>query len=225
MAESVRQKGWVPFTTFAFVEEIPQRINFLEHLLPYKGADQDLTIPWGVYGTAGLNKVAYYATHYARARKRLSVEITVWYYLEEVGRSITKLARTIEECSGFMHVSRISSGLRDEMREELIDMARKYRSPKQIEEMDKLEGAGLLMQEPQLVREYLRNHEDLLVLVHPVQQQIDPHQEGGVQIASFKLRRDRIRAVEARYFPDMLVELELPASLDEQEIRSPGPRM
>jgi len=225
MAENVRQKGWVPFTTFAFVEEVPDRINYLEHLLPYKGSDNDLTIPWGVSGTAGLNKVAYYATHYARARKRISVELTLWYYLEEVGRSVTKLPRSIEECNGFMHVSRIASGLRDEMREDLIAMASEHRSPEQIKELERLDGAHLLMQEPRLVREYLRTHESLLVLVHPVLQQIDPYQEGGVQIASFKLKRDRIRAVEARYFPDVVVDLELPAGLDGQEIRAPGPRM
>lgn len=207
MSDTSRQKGWVPFTTFAFVEKIPERINFLEHLLPYKGSDDDLTIPWGIYGTAGLNKVAYYAQHYARARKRMSVELTVWYYLQDVGRSMTKLARNISDCNGFMHSARIASVLRDEMRKEVIDLARKHRSAAQVEDLINLEGAHLLMREPQLVREYLRNQKDLLVLVHPVLQQLDPHQDGGVQIASFKLKRDRIRAVEARYLPSLIVEI------------------
>jgi hypothetical protein len=207
MTDYSRQKGWVPFSTFAFVEELPSRINFLEHLLPYKGSDDDLTIPWGIYGTTGLNRCAYYAAHYARARKRQSVELTVWYYFEEVGRSLTKLPRSVQDCRGFMHTGRISSGLRDEMRDELLQIASKTHTPEEVQALERLEGAHLLMQEPKLVRDYLRSQKDLLVVVHPVLQQLDPHQEGGVQVASFKLKRDRIKLVEARYFGNLIVEI------------------
>jgi hypothetical protein len=207
MAEHYKQKGWVPFSTFAFVPEIPQRINFLEHLLAYVGQDEDLTIPWGIYGNKSLEKCAYYAAHYARARKRLSVQLTVWYYLEDVGRASTRLSRSIQECSGFLHTGRIASNLRDEMREDLLRLAAQSRPPEQAQRLAALDGAQMMMSDPKLVRDYLRSQKDLLVLVHPVRQLLDPHEDTGIQLASFKLKRDRVKLVEARYFNELIVEI------------------
>ena len=207
MNDRIKQKGWVPLSTFAFVESVPPRMNYLEHLLPYSGSDEDLTIPWGVYGTTSSNACAYYAAHYARARKRISVQLTVWYYMDNMSQSISRLPKSLAECLGFMHMGRISNVLRDEVREDLLEIAAEERTPRQVKTLESLNWAPLLMKEPKLVREYLRRQKDVLMIVHPVSQLLDPHQDEAIQVGSFKLKRDRVKMIEARYFPAVTVEI------------------
>lgn len=202
-----RKKGWVPITTFAFVEKLPTRLNFLDHLVPYKGSDDDLTIPWGVYGTASLKMYSYHAVHYARAKRRIPIQLTLWYYLGDAALSLQRLSRSIEECRGYMHMGRISSGLREQVHHELLAIAAKRFAKDRLDALKELQVTDLLIQEPVLFRDYLRQTKELLLGVHPVRQEIDAHEEESIQLASFKLKRDRIKLVEAQNFDDIVVEI------------------
>ncbi len=195
--EHHRHKGWVPISAFAFLESIPQKINYLDHLLPYAGSDDDLSIPWGVYGTTSLNACSYYAAHYARAHKRIFVRLTLWYYIEGIGRAKTKLPKSLEECNGMVNMGRIASDLRDEIRGDLLELAATQRAPDHVRSLEALEWAPLLMRDPKLVREYLRRQKNVAAIIHPVSQLFDPHNDEAIQVASFKLRRDRIKMIEA----------------------------
>ena len=60
---------------------------------------------------------------------------------------------------------------------------------------------------PWLLRHYLHHSPDLLATVHPVFQEFDPHTDESMQMASFKLKRDRIKLIEAQNFDDIIVEI------------------
>lgn len=200
-------KGLLPLSTFAFADKVPERINFLEHMLPYKGADDDLTLPWAVYGQTGLTTCSFYASHYARAKRKISLQLTVWYHIEGLGRHLTKLPTTIAETHGFLHTGRVATSLRSSVRDSLLEIAARSKTQRKMAALHELNWADLLIAEPQLVREYLRSEPGLQAIVHPVRQQLDPHQPEGLQIASFKLQRNHIVAAAARYFPEVIVEI------------------
>lgn len=205
--DSHKRRGWVPFSTFAFVDRPPPRIAYLDHLVPYRDADDNLDIPWGVYGTTSFNACSFFASHYAANQKRLLIVLTLWYYIEGFAAATSKLPHSLEQTNGFLHMGRLGADLRDELREEMLSMLRKQRSPEQLSRSKSLPWGMLLMREPVLVRQFLANHKEIQVIVHPVQQTYDPHAEESIQIGSFKLKRDLIKVVEARFFPDIVVAI------------------
>lgn len=205
--ETHKRRGWVPFSTFAFVDEPPKRISFTEHLIRYKGQDENLDIPWGVYGSTSYNLLSYYASHYASSKKKAMIVLTMWYYIEGFGEATVKLPRTLKDTHGFVHTGRLGKDLREEIHADLLKIIKRDRPSAQISRYSELSWGELLMREPAVVRRYLQEQKGALVVVHPVRQMYDAHSEEMIQVGSFKLKRDLIMAVEARNFNDIVAEI------------------
>jgi hypothetical protein len=204
--ESHKQPGWVPLSTFAFVDDIPKKMHWREHLLPFEGADDDLTLPWGVYGTTSLNVLSFFATHQAEKLHKRVVVLSLWYYFEGFGEG-PKLPKTFDETSGFLHMGRLSKQLRSQIYDELIAQIVEGKTAAQRTRLEQLTWPELLAKEPALVRRFLKGHKVLNMIVHPVRQVWDKTHTEMVQVGSFKLKRDLIKAAEARYFQDTKVDV------------------
>jgi hypothetical protein len=206
IGESYKQPGWVPLSTFAFVDEIPKKLHWRDHLLPFEGADDDLTLPWGVYGTTSLNALSFFATHQADKLHKHLVVLTLWYYFEGFGET-SKLPKSFEETCGFLHMGRLSKQLRGNIYDELLAKVVEGKTAAQRTRYEQLTWPDLLAKEPGLVRQYLKGHKNLNMIVHPVRQVWDKSHTEMVQVGSFKLKRDLVKAVEARYHKDTKVDV------------------
>jgi hypothetical protein len=97
--------------------------------------------------------------------------------------------------------------LRGALHEELLEIAATRYEPAKMTSLKGLSPNDLLLREPWLLRHYLHHSPDLLAAVHPVFQEFDPHTDESMQMASFKLKRDRIKLIEAQNFDDIIVEI------------------
>lgn len=203
--KSARVRGWIPISTFAYVSAMPKRVKFHEHLVPYEGADRNgKTLPWGVYGTSSVNSMMFAAEASASRAKKVMLVLTAWYDIPGLSDS-SALPRTLEESRGFLHLGRVGANLRVEIRDELLDMLKRTRTAAEIANYREMAWDDFVASEPAVVRKWAASKSEVLCVVHPVRQLIDPSRTPVVQIASFKPLPERIGNAEVRFMPDIEV--------------------
>jgi hypothetical protein len=159
-----------------------------------------------VYGTTSLNALSFFGTHQADKLHKQMLVLTLWYYFEGFNES-SKLPKSFDECCGFLHLGRLAKKLREEIYDELMAKVAEGKTAAQRTRYEQLTWPDLLAKEPGLVRQFLKGHKKLNMIVHPVRQVWDKTHTEMVQVGSFKLKRDLIKAVEVRYQKDTKVDI------------------
>lgn len=204
-----RTKGWVPITTFAYVGTMPKQLKFHEHLVPYEGADRSgKALPWGVYGTTSVNSTMFAAEASAAKAKKLMLVLTAWYDIPGLGdtAALPKSLEAADGFRGFLHLGRIGASLREELREQMLTLLKRTRTAPEIASYRDMAWEDFLAAEPSVVRKWMSARDEVLCVVHPVRQLIDPTRTPVIHIASFKLGEERIANAEVRFMPDIKVQ-------------------
>jgi hypothetical protein len=187
-----RVGGDVKFCSFALVREAPEKIIFQEHLIPYKGMDDDFSLPWGVYGSTSLVSATYVATSAARVAGKRSLVLNAHINLPNFAVATQRLPNSIDQADGFLHMGRLGKSLREEIHADFLLFLKRTKREAVVKEMAALDWAQLLIQEPKQLRAFmLEKLPTVRVMVHPVLQTMYEHPRMKVlQIGSFRLDKD-----------------------------------
>lgn len=212
-----RPKDWLPFVNFAMIKEIPVRLNLTDHLFPYIGSEDDTDFIWGVYGTTSINAAIFSAASHAAdlsaaapgSPEIRSLQLTAWFSIENFRSIPTQLSAEDVRRHGYLHLGRMVSSFRENLRGQWIDWIHNYR-PHEASilgpALDSLKLDEIAVRFPQFVKVLLRDDPTLNAVIHPVFQ---TYQKARIPLWILMARRntDRLVAAEARFVPSVQVDV------------------
>ncbi len=211
--QSKRPKDWLPFVNFAMLKGVPGHVKLREHLFPYEGVQQDERFIWGVYGTTSINAAIFSASHFAQEQNSRnpseqevrSLQITTWFRIDNFKDVPSQLTPKDVSERGYLHLGRVSSAFREELRKLWI-AAIVQNSSVEADSLESWHLEQLAERYPQFVRKLLDDNSALHAVIHPVQQ---TYQKSRIPLWMLTARYDksRLMASEARFAPMVNVEV------------------
>lgn len=210
-----RPKDWLPFVNFAMIKEMPVRLKISDHLFPYIGAEDDPDFIWGVYGTTSINAAIFSAASHAAdlssaepgSPETRSLQLTAWFLIDDFRSIPTQLSAEDVRRHGYLHLGRMVSSFREDLRGQWIDWVRENRPHESSilgPALDSWKIDEIAARFPQFVKVLLREDPTLNAVIHPVFQ---TYQNGRIPLWVFMARRNtnRLVAAEARFVPSVEV--------------------
>jgi len=215
--QNKRPKDWLPFVNFAMLRGVPSHVKLQEHLFPYVGVQPSDQFIWGVYGTTSINAAIFSASSYAIEATAAapgepdvrSLQLTTWFRIDDFNSIPSQQSAEDVRKGGYLHLGRVNSVLREELRKQWVDWVREARPNEAATigaSLETMHLEALAERFPQYVRVLLSEDPDLHVVIHPVQQ---TYQKSRIPIWVLTARYDRSRlmAAEARFAPMVAVEI------------------
>lgn len=199
-----RPKEWIPLSNYAFFDKRPDSIVLRDSLVAFEGARPDPAFLWGVYGTSSMNHMLFLADNYAQHRNKLSFSVQMWYHVDYFERVKSKISPEIAHESGFIHLDRLQSEFRDEIRDLVVASIKERVSGSQFEIIRTMNLSDIMMRHPECVRVIFDRYKKVHVVVHPVRQLFDETDRRPVHIATVRNVKSRIMAAEVRYFEEQI---------------------
>jgi hypothetical protein len=203
--EQHRPKEWIPFTNYALVATIPTSIRLQEHLFPYEGAVQDPGFIWGLHGTLSANAGLFLADAFASKKRLQLMTVQTWYRVENLNLVRSQIDRQIAEKSGFMHLDRLKTNFREELRDLLLEEIREKQGERTMAAMQEKALVDIVLRDPSHVHTIAREYRKVNVIVHPVRQLFDKDEARPLHVATVRLIKARIMASEVRYMEHIKV--------------------
>ena len=200
-----RPKEWIPLTNYAMVDQIPSSLALKDHLLPFEGAKSDSKFLWGLYGSASMNRALFLADAYASRHKKQMLTIQLWYHVDHFQLVKSKITPEIAEQSGFVHLDRLQSDYRDELRELVLLDLHKRTHGAQYETLQNMSLEDIMVRHPECVNVIFDQNKKVNVVVHPVRQLYDENDARPVNLATVRNIKARLAAAEVRYLEDIKV--------------------
>jgi len=202
--QQVRPKAWIPFTNFAMVDKVPSSIKLQDHLFPYENLDMDSGFIWGLYGTLSANQGLFLMDTFARKQGKIPLTLQGWYRVDNFDRVRAQIDLEIAEDSGFLHLDRLKSNFREELREVVLDAA-----PKEINGWPAALCGDwtlneLILRYPRLLRVIFAQYRKINMVVHPVHQMYDPADRRSLTVATMRMVKSRVMSVQVRYLEDQV---------------------
>lgn len=213
--QNKRSKDWLPFVNFAMIRgNTLKELNLREHLLPYRGCEDDEGYVWGVYGTTSINAATFTAGVHARSLSHsegavvFSLQLNAWLRIDNFCSVPSRLRANDVEEHGYMHLGRLASSYREVVRRNWRDWVVDHH-PTEADTLaavlDDMTVTDLAVRFPGYVRVMLRQDKRLHAVVHPV---IQNYENSKVPIWVLTARNDhRIMACEARFATDVVVTI------------------
>lgn len=197
-----RPKDWIPFTNFAFVDQIPESIKLRDHLLPYQRLDLDDGYICGLYGTVSANQGLFLANAFAASHGKMALTVQGWYRVDNFDLVKSRIDLAVVEDSGFINLDRLKTSFRDEIREVVAAYAAKTIDNWNRLATDELSLNELILKFPSLVKAIFEVSDKITLVVHPVHQSFGPDDRKVLTAATMKMIKERVMAVQVRYLED-----------------------
>jgi hypothetical protein len=217
------RKAAIPFTNFAIVDQVPARIaegepfdkkdpaqaiQLGEHLFPYEGCSMDRAkFIWGVYGTMSQGHALFMAGAEAAKRKCKTLVIQGSYKLENFDLVRTLVDREMMLSTGYMHIDRLKTQLRDEVKEQVLVAAKKRYPGIDIDEQAKKTLATIVCDYPGLVRDIFDLYKKVNMVVHLTKPSWAPKERRGIYVSTMRRVASRIQNVDVRFMPGVQVNI------------------
>lgn len=199
-----RPKEWIPFVNFAMVQDTPASLKLSEHLFPFEGATADPKYLWGLYGTTSINQGLFLADAYATKHKKRPLTVQAWYRIDHFDQVRSQLSREIAELSGFLHLDRLKTDFREEVRQFILNCMHQEMSAAQLTRSKDLPLDQLIAKHPRYVRSILEANRKINVVVHPVYQTYDKSNTRTLHVVTVRAIKSRVMAAEVRYLEDQV---------------------
>lgn len=216
--QTKRPKDWLPMVNFAMVKGMPARLTLTDHLFPYIGGEANDRFIWGVYGTTSINAAIFSAASHAaemsqkdpEGQQVKSLQLTAWFRIDDFRSVPTQLSAEDVQRHGYLHLGRMASVFRDDIRPRWVDWVRTQRPHEALamgSSLDALHLDELAVRFPLFVRVLLDEDPNLHAVIHPVFQ---TYQSARIPLWVLTARRDksRLMAAEARFAPMVDVSLD-----------------
>ena len=194
-------------SSFAMVDSMPTSIVLKDHLLPFEGATADPKFLWGLYGTSSMNHALFLADSYASRHKKQMLTVQLWYHVDNFDRVKSKITAEIADEAGFIHLDRLQSTFRDELRELVLANLKRKFSGAQYVTLSNMSLDEIMIRHPECVKVIFNAHEKVNVVVHPVRQLYDENDKKPVFVATVLNIKERLVAAEVRYLEAIKVVL------------------
>ncbi|GEM_PF-6806512 len=204
-------KDSVFFTSFALVDKVPKSLSMESHLFPFAGeqTDPDDRRPraylWGVYGTGSQNRALFLADAAASRQHRQLLTVGVWYRVDNFERVRSLITQEMAEEFGFLHLDRLKTDYREQIRQFVLEQLRKDVSSAQFSVYASKSLDEIIVRHPKYARALLEANRKINVVVHPVRQLYDEADTKPVYIATVRAIKARIMAAEVRYMEHIKV--------------------
>lgn len=203
--QQTRPKAWIPFTNFAIVEQRPKSIELRDILFMYEGVESDPDYIWGLYGTLSANQGLFLVDSYARKHGQMPLTVQGWYKVDNFDRVRSQIDASIADDSGFLHLDRLKSSFRDELREVVLAYAAKNMPNWNRANYEKLSLNEIVIRHPNLVKAIFGYSSKINMVVHPVRQTYDPSDRRTLTVATMRMIKERVMSVQVRYLEDQVM--------------------
>ena len=191
------------------VDKIPDTLVLRDHLLPFEGASSDPHFLWGLYGTSSMQHTLFLADSYATRTKKQMLTVQLWYHVDNFDRVKSKITEEIADEAGFIHLDRMQSTFRDQLRDMvLIELHKKLGTGAQFETIKGMSLDDILIRHPGCVKVIFDKKKKVNVIVHPVRQLFDENDKKPVFVATVRNIKSRLVAAEVRYLEHIKVKLD-----------------
>lgn len=200
--QQTRPKAWIPFTNFALVKTVPNTLKLQDNLFPYDGQEMDSNFIWGLYGTLSSNQGLFLVDTFARKQGKMPLTVQGWYRVDNFDRVRSQIDAAVANDSGFLHLDRLKSSFREELREVVLAYAAKNINgwvPAIYEDRTLNE---LVIRYPRLIKAIFEYSDKINMVVHPVKQVYDPADNRTLSVATMRMIKDRVMSVQVRYLED-----------------------
>jgi hypothetical protein len=200
-------KGSISFVNYALVkeQENPKQLRLLSHLFPYAGSEAMHGYVWGLYGTLATNAGLFLADALARKNALKPFVLHGWYQVDNFDLVRAQIDEEGALGSGFLHLERVRTNYRDKLRQIIVDAAPEYVrgwDPLLHEENKSLK--EIVAEHPVLIKVIFENFSKINLIVHPVYQTLDKDDRRSINVATMRLIKRRITAVQVRYFEESI---------------------
>lgn len=202
--QQTRPKAWIPFTNFAVVDKVPSVIKLQDHLFPYEGCEMGEDFLWGLYGTLSANQGLFLIDAFARKHNKMPLTLQGWYRVDNFDRVRSQIDSVIAEESGFLHIDRLKSNFREELRDLVIADAEKQIVGWQKGLHADRSLSEILIRYPRLIKSIFDYSKNINIVVHPAMQMFDPLDHRPMSIATMRAISDRVMSVQVRYLEDQI---------------------
>lgn len=188
--------------TYALPKEMPQHLQFDQHLMRFDGYDPAQRNPqliWGVCGTDSMGRASAYAAMDAERAGRRLYQIDLWYGVRRRIRGDWLRPMTTEETreTGYLHLQRVDADYRNLLRALFLERLAEL-NDERLAEL-KLESSleALVAERPMLIHWLMRVCPWIMAVQHTVRV------GGGVALRVGTLRRapDRYLRAQVRFHP------------------------
>lgn len=202
--QQTRPKAWIPFTNFVMVNEAPSVIKLQDCLFPYEGAVDDPAFIHGLYGTLSSNQGLFLVDAYARKKNMRPLTVQGWYRVDNFDRVRSQIDASIAQESGFLHLDRLKSSFRDELREIVLDAgAKEIPGWKRAIYADR-SLSDIITSYPRLLSAIFAYNRKINMVVHAGRQIYDPSDRRTLTIATMRAIKSRVMSVQVRYLEDQV---------------------
>lgn len=202
--QHTRPKAWIPFANFALVDTVPETIKLQDHLFPYEGVDMDSSYIWGLYGTLSANQGLFLVDSFARKQDKRPLTIQGWYRVDNFDRVRSQIDAAIAEDSGFLHLDRLKSSFREELRELVLEYGAKEIGGWRREMYEDRSLNEIVIRHPRLIKAIFAYNRKINMVVHPVRQMYEPDDRRTLTVATMRMIKSRVMSVQVRYLEDQI---------------------
>lgn len=206
-SHAFRPKEWIPLINFAVVGEIPKSIVFRDHLLPFEGAKPDPDFLWGLYGTGSMHRALFLVDAYATSQNKQMLTLQLWYHVDNFDLVKSKITRDVADASGFIHTDRLTTVLRKEILDVVLEELKKRTSGNQYEMLTHMSLEEVMYRHPDCVKAIFAANESWNVIVHPVRQLYDSTDEKPIFVATVRAIKSHLKVAQVRYLEHIEVIL------------------
>lgn len=202
--QQTRPKAWIPFTNFAVVDSVPEKLKLQNCLFPYSGALEGNDYIWGLYGTLSSNQGLFAVDTFARKQGKMSLTVQGWYRVDNFEKVRSQIDEAIAEDSGFLHLERLKSTYRDQLKELVLDYIERELPGLNLDLHKDRSLHDLVLYNPKLIKVIFDYNEKINMIVHPVHQMFDPSDRRTLTVSTMRMIKDRVMSVQVRYLEDKI---------------------
>lgn len=200
-----KPRGWISLSSHAIADETPAALAWRDHPLPVVGDTLDASeIALGVYGDNAQRAVGQLAIRQADERSKGDYTLALWYEVAQWS-SAPHLPNGFAEAKGCLILDRIAASFRKELHQYFLDVLASTLTRAQHVHRAGLSFPMLVARDPWLAQQLLLERDDLDIVVHPARLAWDCSQL--TRLASFKVKEERIKAMEVRNHSDIKLVL------------------
>lgn len=200
--QKTRPKAEIPFANYAVLDKLPESLRLHDCLFQYEGCEQNEGFIWGLYGTLSSNQGLFLVDAFARKQSKILLTVQGWYKVENFERVRSQIDEMIAEESGFLHLDRLRSDYRDQLRELVLNYAEQNIKGWKTDMNESRSLHDLVLSYPQLIQAIFEYNPNINIIVHPVYQRYDPTDRRTLTVATMRVIKSRIMAIEVRYLED-----------------------
>lgn len=208
---TIKLRDMVSLSFLVHVKEIPELVRLQAHSLHYVGHDPvaNAGLITGIYGANSKHTALVTASNWSRERAGAQAVNRVLmldtnYRIDNYSLTREQTRRDTLDQTGWLHLDRVSSGFREELKAEWTDWLSKTLAPGVAARLNELSLADLALQYPSCIGMMFANEKGLKGIVHPVNPVLDP--TVTLWAATVRYEADRFQGPVIRFLPYVQVE-------------------